>query len=125
MNIKKTLILALAVLTLTASLTACGSKSSDSSTASGDTGHTAEPVHVTVGVTGAVHEQIWAPAIETLKEEGIDLELVQFSDYTLPNNALANGDIDLNAFQHHLYLDAEIENYGYEITKIPTSMPPI
>lgn len=118
MNIKKTLILALAVLTMTASLTACGSKSSDSSTASGDTGHTAEPVHVTVGVTGAVHEQIWAPAIETLKEEGIDLELVQFSDYTLPNNALANGDIDLNAFQHHLYLDAEIENYGYEITKI-------
>ena len=56
MNIKKTLILALAVLTLTASLTACGSKSSDSSTASGDTGHTAEPVHVTVGADlGARH----------------------------------------------------------------------
>ena len=112
MNLKKTLALTLAALTLTASLTACGSKSS------GSDGDTAEPVHVTVGVTGAVHEQIWAPAIETLKEEGIDLELVQFSDYTLPNNALANGDIDLNAFQHHLYLDADIASNGYEITKI-------
>ncbi len=119
MNIKKTLTLTLAALTLTASLTACGSKTADT-TPSGDSqsADAAEPIHVTVGVTGAVHEQIWAPAIETLKEEGIDLELVQFSDYTLPNNALANGDIDLNAFQHLLYLNAEIESYGYEITKI-------
>lgn len=69
-------------------------------------------------MTGTVHEQIWAPAIETLKEEGIEVELVQFSDYTLPNNALANGDIDLNAFQHLLYLNNEIDSYGYEITKI-------
>ncbi len=112
MNLKKTLALTLASLTLTASLTACGSKSG------GSDGDTAEPTRVTVGVTGAVHEQIWAPAIETLKEEGIELELVQFSDYTLPNNALANGDIDLNAFQHHLYLDADIASNGYEITKI-------
>lgn len=121
MNIKKILTLALAALTLTAALTACGSKSSGTSApadgSQSDAG-TGEAVHVTVGVTGAVHEQIWAPAIEALKAEGIDLELVQFSDYTLPNNALANGDIDLNAFQHHLYLDAEIESYGYEITKI-------
>ena len=48
------------------------------------------------------------------------MELVQFSDFTLPNNALANGDIDLDAFQHHLYLDSEIESYGYDLTKIAT-----
>ena len=75
---------------------------------------------MSIGVTGAVHEQIWAPAIETLKGEGIEVELVQFSDFTLPNNALANGDIDLDAFQHHLYLDSEIESYGYDLTKIAT-----
>lgn len=32
----------------------------------------------------------------------------------------ANGDIDLDAFQHHLYLDSEIESYGYDLTKIAT-----
>lgn len=77
-----------------------------------------EPVHIKVGVTGAVHEIIWAPAIEALKAEGIEVEMVQFSDYTQPNRALADGDIDLNAFQHLLYLNNEIEEHGYEITKI-------
>mgnify|MGYP002240134554 CR=1 FL=1 len=35
-----------------------------------------------------------------------------------PNNALANGEIDLNAFQHRIYLQSEIDNYGYEIENI-------
>ena len=74
----------------------------------------------TVCLAVPLYEQIWAPAIETLKGEGIEVELVQFSDFTLPNNALANGDIDLDAFQHHLYLDSEIESYGYDLTKIAT-----
>ena len=53
-----------------------------------------------------------------LADEGIDLEIVQFSDYVTPNNALANGDIDLNAFQHRIYLQNEIDNYGYAIQNI-------
>lgn len=102
-------------------LTACGSQGSSGSADNSQSGGDAsEPIHVSIGVTGAVHEQIWAPAIETLKGEGIEVELVQFSDFTLPNNALANGDIDLDAFQHHLYLDSEIESYGYDLTKIAT-----
>ena len=43
---------------------------------------------------------------------------MQFSDYVTPNNALANGDIDLNAFQHRIYLQNEIDNYGYAIQNI-------
>lgn len=104
-------------------LTACGSQNSNGTPADDNSqsgGDASEPIHVSIGVTGAVHEQIWAPAIETLKGEGIEVELVQFSDFTLPNNALANGDIDLDAFQHHLYLDSEIESYGYDLTKIAT-----
>ena len=79
---------------------------------------TAEPIHLTVGVVGSIYEEIWAPAIEILAEEGVELELVQFSDYVTPNNALANGEIDLNAFQHRIYLASEIEQYGYELTNI-------
>lgn len=78
----------------------------------------ADPVTLKLGVVGSVYEELWAPAQEALKEEGIDLEIVQFSDYVTPNNALANGEIDLNAFQHQIYLESEIEEYGYELTNI-------
>lgn len=73
---------------------------------------------VKLGVCGAVHEVIWAPTVEALSKEGIDLQLVQFSDYVTPNNALANGEIDLNAFQHRIYLDSEIANKGYKIQNV-------
>ena len=53
-----------------------------------------------------------------VKEEGIDLELVNFSDYVTPNRALNDGEIDLNAFQHRIYLQGEIDSYGYEIQNI-------
>lgn len=53
-----------------------------------------------------------------LAQEGIHLEFVQFSNFSLPNDALNSGDIDLNAFQHHAFLENEIANYGYDITAI-------
>ena len=48
-----------------------------------------KPDTVKIGVTGAVYEDIWAPAIAKLKEEGINVELVQYSDFSIPNNALS------------------------------------
>jgi D-methionine transport system substrate-binding protein len=69
-------------------------------------------------VTGSIYDDIWAPAIEILEKEGIILETVQFSDYVTPNNALANGETDLNSFQHRIFLASEIEQNGYELTNI-------
>lgn len=103
--------LALAIALLSLALTGCGSKDNGSA-ADGDT------VTVKLGVVGAIYDDIWKPAQEALKAEGINLEIVQFSDYVTPNNALANGEIDLNAFQHRIYLQGEIANYGYEIQNI-------
>ena len=103
--------LALAIALLALALTGCGSKDNGSA-ADGDT------VPVKLGVVGAIYDDIWKPAQEALKAEGINLEIVQFSDYVTPNNALANGEIDLNAFQHRIYLQGEIANYGYEIQNI-------
>ena len=117
---KKYLSLLLA-LCLTLSLAACGSKADDSADNSGDAGtdtQPAETVTVKLGVVGGIYEDLWAPAKAALADEGIDLEIVQFSDYVTPNNALANGDIDLNAFQHRIYLQNEIDNYGYGIQNI-------
>jgi D-methionine transport system substrate-binding protein len=79
---------------------------------------TGETVTVKLGVVGGIYDDLWASAKAALADEGIDLEIVQFSDYVTPNNALANGDIDLNAFQHRIYLQNEIDNYGYAIQNI-------
>ena len=51
-----------------------------------------------------------------LKEEGINVELVQYSDFSIPNNALSSGDIELNAFQHHAYFRNELSTRGYDLT---------
>ncbi|MGN1120903.1 MAG: MetQ/NlpA family ABC transporter substrate-binding protein [Eubacteriales bacterium] len=78
----------------------------------------ADATTVKLGVVGSIYEDLWQPAKDSLKEEGIDLEIVQFSDYVTPNNALNGGDIDLNAFQHRIYLEKELEQYNYDIELI-------
>ena len=109
MKLKRIIALSLSAATLALSLTACGGSSSAASD---------DAVTVKLGVVGSIYEDLWTPAKEKLADEGIDLEFVQFSDYVTPNNALANGEIDLNAFQHRIYLQSEIDNYGYEIENI-------
>lgn len=81
----------------------------------GSDGDKGDEVTVKLGVVGAVYEDLWKPAQDKLKDEGINLEIVQFSDYVTPNNALNNGDIDLNAFQHEIYLNTEVQQYNYAI----------
>lgn len=110
MKIKRITSTFLTLAALTFAFTGCArSSSGDAQT---------EEATVKLGVVGSIYEDLWEPAKEALKEDGIDLEIVQFSDYTTPNNALNSGDIDLNAFQHHIYLDTEIEQYGYAIEPI-------
>ena len=117
MKLKRIIALSLSAAGLALALTACGSSSSASDDAAQASGSSDAQTTVKLGVVGAIYEDIWAPAKEKLADEGIDLEFVQFSDYVTPNNALANGEIDLNAFQHRIYLQSEIDSYGYEINK--------
>ncbi len=58
---------------------------------------------VRLGVVGA-SDPYWETFTEAAAEEGIDLEVVDFQDYTQPNPALAAGELDLNQFQHNAYL---------------------
>ena len=73
---------------------------------------------VKIGVTGAFYDDLWAPAVAALKEEGINVELQQFSDFSLPNNFLNSGDIEMNAFQHHAYFNNDTTTNGYDLTII-------
>ena len=76
---------------------------------------------VKIGVNGADGAQ-WPILKEKLADEGIEIELIEFSDYTLPNNALAQGDVDLNAFQHISFLASYVNESGNDLTPIGSTV---
>lgn len=73
---------------------------------------------VKIGVVGEEYEEVWKFVAQKAKEqEGIDLEVVLFTDYSTPNVSLADGSIDLNAFQHDVFLENwNKENKGNIVT---------
>ena len=102
----KKILLVAAFAALIFTFSACGGKSSANNNI------------VKVGFAGESDYQIWNPIVEKLAEEGIKVELVSFADYTIPNQALNDGEIDLNAFQHYAYFNDEVSNKGYDLTAI-------
>ena len=73
---------------------------------------------IKVGIMSGEDEEVWQAVVAEAAKTGLTVEPVVFSDYTQPNEALARGDIDANAFQHQPYLDAQIQSQGYEITAV-------
>ena len=76
-----------------------------------------EQTVIKLGLVGENSDQ-WQPVIDKLAQEGITLELVKFADYTQPNRSLADGEIDLNAFQHYAFLEKDSENFGYKLAAV-------
>ncbi|WP_170006190.1 MetQ/NlpA family ABC transporter substrate-binding protein [Bacillus fonticola] len=105
-------LLSIVLLTLVALLSACSSES-----ASSEDGE----VTIKLGVSGS-DDRIWNFIADKAKEEGINIEVVSFSDYVQPNIALAEGDLDANAFQTVSYFDAFIEERGLDLTPIATTV---
>lgn len=73
---------------------------------------------ITVGASNIPHSEILDFVKPILKKQGIDLNIVIFQDYILPNKALAGKEIDANYFQHIQYLDSQIKenrNYKFKI----------
>ncbi|WP_341933895.1 MetQ/NlpA family ABC transporter substrate-binding protein [Microbacterium sp. LWO14-1.2] len=93
------LIAALAAVPLFVALSGCATASSDA----GSGGDSGSDETVKIGVVGKGDPQ-WAPFVEAAAEEGITVELVDFGSYEQPNPALSEGEIDLNQFQHIVYL---------------------
>lgn len=71
-----------------------------------------------VGATPVPHAEILAHVQPILKAEGYTFEIVEFTDYVLPNSALAQGDIIANYFQHVPYLNEQIAQYGYDFVNV-------
>ncbi len=80
---------------------------------------------VRLGVVGENNE-VWENVRDRLAEEDIILELVSFSDYQTPNVALADGDIELNAFQTVIFLEDFNTDTGNDLTPIgDTTLNPL
>ena len=70
---------------------------------------------IKVGASPAPHAEILEVAKEVLEADGWTLEIVEFTDYVLPNETLTSGDIDANYFQHTPYLDTYNAEHGTDI----------
>jgi D-methionine transport system substrate-binding protein len=79
-----------------------------------------------VGTSGGPVADIMNFAAERARQQGIEVQVVEFSDWVTPNEALANGDIDTNLFQHLPFLNAAIKGRGYKLTPVaPTYVMPV
>ena len=78
----------------------------------GCTSALAESVKIRVGATPAPHAEILEVVKPILAEQGIELEIVEFNDYIIPNTAVESGELDANYFQHVLYLNDFNEQNG-------------
>ncbi|SDO41734.1 MetQ/NlpA family ABC transporter substrate-binding protein [Alkalicoccus daliensis] len=67
-----------------------------------------------VGASNVPHAEILEFATPLLEEEGVELEIVTFNDYILPNQALDEGELDANYFQHVPYFESQIEEFDYD-----------
>ncbi|MBR4321723.1 MetQ/NlpA family ABC transporter substrate-binding protein [Treponema sp.] len=68
-----------------------------------------------VGATPEPHAAVLNLVKEDLKAKGIDLQVVEFTDYVTPNDAVEAGDIDANYFQHIPYLESFNKEKGYHL----------
>jgi D-methionine transport system substrate-binding protein len=71
-----------------------------------------------VGVTAGPHAQIMEVVKEQAAKDGLNIKIIEFTDYVQPNAALAAGDLDMNSYQHQPYLDSAIKDRGYKLVSV-------
>lgn len=74
-----------------------------------------EKKSIKVGVTPGPHAEIMEVVQKQAAADGLELKIIEFSDYIQPNVALNNGEIDVNSYQHQPFLDAQVQDRGYKI----------
>src|SRR5690625_45410 len=101
-------------------LAACGSGQEENESADDANGNQDEAKdEITFGATTGPYSDMVTKAIKPLLEEkGYKVENIEFSDYIQPNNALDNGDIDANLFQHKIYYEAFAEENDMDLSEL-------
>lgn len=73
-----------------------------------------------VGATAVPHAELLAHVKPALKAQGVDLQVVEFSDYVQPNLAVSDKQLDANFFQHKPYLDSFNKDRKTSLTVVPS-----
>lgn len=77
---------------------------------------------VRVGVSAGPHAEIIDVVKKVAAERGLDIKAVEFTDYVVPNQALAQKDLEANSFQHEPYLKNQVSKTGWKIVKVANTI---
>jgi D-methionine transport system substrate-binding protein len=77
---------------------------------------------IRIGVTAGPHAEIMDVVKKVAADRGLDIKVVEFTDYVIPNQALALGDLEANSFQHEPYLKNQISKTGWKIVKVANTI---
>ena len=108
MKLKK-IIAPLLVGVLAFAIAGCGTNTNQSSQT---------PKEIKIGATAGPHAQVAEAVAKEAQKQGIDLKVVEFSDYVTPDKALADGDIQLNAYQHVPFMENFNKQNGSDLVAI-------
>ena len=70
---------------------------------------------IKVGASPVPHKEILEAARPLLEKEGYKLEIIEFTDYVIPNSSLNDKSIDANFFQHIPYLNNTVKEKSYDL----------
>ena len=116
---KKLLTSIIAAALAVSALSGCGQKNdADDTKANETTAEATGDTKIKVGASSTPHAEILEQVKPILQEEGYDLEIVIYDDYVLPNQALADGSLDANYFQHTPYLNSYNEANGTDLAAV-------
>lgn len=73
---------------------------------------------IRIGVSAGPHAEVFDVVAKEAAKAGVTVEVIEFTDYVLPNAALAAGEIEANSFQHQPYLDNQIKDRGYDLVSV-------
>lgn len=99
--LKKLVIAGLCALSAAAIITGCGSNAKPASSAAASV---QEKKEITVGATAGPHAEVVEAAAKEAESKGLKVNVKEFSDYVTPDQALADGDLDLVVYQHEPFL---------------------
>ncbi len=77
---------------------------------------------IKVGVTPGPHAQILEAVKPIAAKQGLDIQIIEFSDYVVPNVALDSGELQANSFQHQPYLDNQVADRKFKIVSVGTTV---
>jgi len=109
---KRFIIIVSLILIISVLITGCGGNNSGEK----------EEQKLKVGVTAGPHEAILEKVKELAAKENLIIEVIPFNDYVQPNIQLADGNIDLNSFQHEPYLDKFKADRKLKLSNIANSV---